>query len=77
MGVAGEADAERPRPMGVAGEADAERAGPTGAAIRAAERERDGDIAKFDMWAIRVFGSVAALAFISLLVMIAKALFVF
>jgi hypothetical protein len=45
--------------------------------LHRAQRERDGAITRFDMWAIRVFGSVAAVAFISLLVMILKAFFVF
>lgn len=41
------------------------------------ERERERGVTKYDMWMIRILGSVAALAFISLLVMILKAFFVF
>ena len=41
------------------------------------ERARERGVTKYDMWVIRVLGSVAAVAFISLLVMILKAFFVF
>jgi hypothetical protein len=45
--------------------------------LHRARRERQGAVTKWDMWAIRVFGSLAALSFITLLVMILKAFFVF
>ena len=45
--------------------------------LHRARRDRDSGVTKWDMWAIRVFGSVAALSFIALLVMILKAFFVF
>ena len=48
-----------------------------GAHLHRAQREHDHGVTRFDMWAIRVLGSVAAVAFISLLVMILKAFFVF
>jgi hypothetical protein len=48
-----------------------------GAHLHRAARERDRGVTSFDLWAIRIFGSVAAVAFISLLVMILKAFFVF
>ena len=48
-----------------------------GAHLHRAQRERDHGVTRFDMWAIRILGSVAAVAFISLLVMILKAFFVF
>lgn len=45
--------------------------------LHRSERERNAGVTPYDMWAIRILGSVAALAFISLLVMILKAFFVF
>jgi hypothetical protein len=45
--------------------------------LHRSERERKAGVTQYDMWAIRILGSVAALAFISLLVMILKAFFVF
>ena len=48
-----------------------------GAHLHRAQREHDHGVTRFDMWAVRVLGSVAAVAFISLLVMILKAFFVF
>ncbi len=47
------------------------------ASLHRSQRERGAGVTRYDMWAIRVLGSVAALAFISLLVMILKAFFVF
>jgi hypothetical protein len=48
-----------------------------GAHLHRAQRERDHGVTVFDMWAVRILGSVAAIAFIALLVMILKAFFVF
>jgi hypothetical protein len=48
-----------------------------GAHRHRAQRERDHGVTRYDMWAIRVLGSVAAVAFFALLVMILKAFFVF
>ena len=45
--------------------------------LHRARRDRESGVTKWDMWAIRVFGSLAALSFIALLVMILKAFFVF
>ena len=45
--------------------------------LHRSQRERGAGVTPYDMWAIRILGSVAALAFISLLVMILKAFFVF
>ena len=45
--------------------------------LHRSQRERNAGVTPYDMWAIRILGSVAALAFISLLVMILKAFFVF
>ena len=45
--------------------------------LHRARREREGGVTRWDMWAIRILGSVAALSFIMLLVMILKAFFVF
>ena len=45
--------------------------------LHRAQRDRDGGVTSYDMWVIRILGSVAAVAFISLLVMILKAFFVF
>ena len=47
------------------------------ASLHRSHREREHGVTQFDMWAIRILGSVAALAFISLLLMILKAFFVF
>jgi hypothetical protein len=47
------------------------------ASLHRSQRERGAGVTRYDMWAIRILGSVAALAFISLLVMILKAFFVF
>ena len=47
------------------------------ASLHRSKREREHTVTQYDMWAIRILGSVAALAFISLLVMILKAFFVF
>jgi hypothetical protein len=47
------------------------------ASLHRSHREREHGVTRYDMWAIRILGSVAALAFISLLVMILKAFFVF
>ena len=41
-----------------------------------AERVREHNVTKWDLWAIRVLGAVAAVSFITLLVMILKAFFV-
>ncbi len=48
-----------------------------GAHLHRAQRERDRGVTSFDLWAIRILGGVAAIAFIALLVMILKAFFVF
>jgi hypothetical protein len=48
-----------------------------GAHLHRAQRERDHGVTQLDMWAVRILGGVAAIAFISLLVMILKAFFVF
>jgi hypothetical protein len=48
-----------------------------GAHLHRAQRERDHGVTQLDMWAVRILGGVAAVAFISLLVMILKAFFVF
>ncbi len=45
--------------------------------LHRSQRERMQSVTRYDMWAIRILGSVAALAFISLLLMILKAFFVF
>jgi hypothetical protein len=45
--------------------------------LHRSQRERTSGVTRYDMWAIRILGSVAALAFISLLGMILKAFFVF
>ena len=47
------------------------------ASLHRSQREREHGVTPFDLWAIRILGSVAALSFISLLVMILKAFFVF
>jgi hypothetical protein len=47
------------------------------ASLHRSKRERDHAVTAYDMWAVRILGTVAALAFISLLVMILKAFFVF
>ncbi len=53
------------------------RARTVAASLHRSQRERDHVVTRYDMWAVRILGSVAALAFISLLVMILKAFFVF
>ncbi len=53
------------------------RARTVAASLHRSQREREHVVTRYDMWAIRILGSVAALAFISLLVMILKAFFVF
>ncbi|MEY2441555.1 MAG: hypothetical protein QOJ46_981 [bacterium] len=47
------------------------------ASLHRSKRERDHAVTAYDMWAVRILGTVAALAFISLLAMILKAFFVF
>jgi hypothetical protein len=47
------------------------------ASLHRSKREREHTVTAYDMWAVRILGTVAALAFISLLVMILKAFFVF
>ena len=81
---ASDAAEDRTRPLPVATSADAPsgvRVIPAARAVAGglhrARRDRDSGVTKWDMWAIRVFGSVAALSFIALLVMILKAFFVF
>ena len=44
---------------------------------RERERRTDHGVTSFELWAFRVFGSIAALSFVSLLVMILKAFFAF
>ena len=53
------------------------RARTVAASLHRSQREREHVVTRYDMWAVRILGSVAALAFISLLVMILKAFFVF
>jgi len=45
--------------------------------LHRAERERDSGVTQYDLWVIRILGSVAAVSFIARLVMILKAFFVF
>ncbi|MEA2220263.1 MAG: hypothetical protein QOJ35_2889, partial [Solirubrobacteraceae bacterium] len=52
-------------------------AGRVGGHLHRSQRAREQRVTKWDMWVIRVLGTVAALSFISLLVMILKAFFVF
>ncbi len=53
------------------------RARTVAASLHRSQREREHGVTRYDMWVVRILGSVAALAFISLLVMILKAFFVF
>ncbi len=53
------------------------RARTVAASLHRSQREREHVVTRYDLWAVRILGSVAALAFISLLVMILKAFFVF
>jgi hypothetical protein len=48
-----------------------------GAHLHRAERAHDSGVTRFDLWAFRVLGTVAAVSFITLLVMILKAFFIF
>ena len=48
-----------------------------GAHLHRADRVKDSGVTRFDLWAFRVLGTVAAVSFITLLVMILKAFFVF
>lgn len=68
------ADADPDSPIGVR-TIPAARA--VAGSLHRSQRERTAGVTRYDMWAIRILGSVAALAFISLLVMILKAFFVF
>jgi hypothetical protein len=86
-------DAERAQPPEVAGEPEQPlpelsgeqplgvrkipRARTVAASLHRSQREREHVVTRYDMWVVRILGSVAALAFISLLVMILKAFFVF
>jgi hypothetical protein len=45
--------------------------------LHRAHREQGSGVTQFDLWVMRILGTVAALAFIALLVMILKAFFVF
>ena len=45
--------------------------------LHRAHREQGSGVTQFDLWVVRILGTVAALAFIALLVMILKAFFVF
>lgn len=45
--------------------------------LHRAERDRGSRVSSFDLWVMRILGSVAAVSFIALLVMILKAFFVF
>ena len=47
------------------------------ASLHRSKREREHAVTAYDMWVVRILGTVAALAFISLLLMILKAFFVF
>jgi len=47
------------------------------ASLHRSQREREHGVTRYDMWAIRILGSVAAPALISLLAMILKAFFIF
>jgi hypothetical protein len=47
------------------------------ASLHRSRREREHVVTRYDMWAVRILGTVAAVAFISLLLMILKAFFVF
>ena len=48
-----------------------------GAHLHRAHRDEGSGVTQFDLWVMRILGTVAALAFIALLVMILKAFFVF
>ncbi len=69
-----DADADLDAPLGVR-TIPAARA--VAGSLHRSQRERGAGVTPYDMWAIRILGSVAALAFISLLVMILKTFFVF
>lgn len=45
--------------------------------LHRSQRERDHGLTQFDMWGVRILGTVAAVAFIALMVMLMKAFFVF
>jgi hypothetical protein len=70
LGVEGAAE----RPIGVR---KIPAARTVAASLHRSQREREHGVTRYDMWAVRILGSVAALAFISLLLMILKAFFVF
>lgn len=69
-----ERDPGREKPIGVR---TIPAARTVAASLHRSQRERDHGVTQYDMWAVRILGSVAAVAFISLLVMILKAFFVF
>ncbi len=68
------ADPGREQPIGVRTIPAARK---VAGSLHRSQREREHVVTRWDMWAVRILGSIAALAFISLLLMILKAFFVF